>query len=39
MTINKNKFNFRQIFMIAVLLFSTIADILIDYVKILPTAN
>ena len=33
MTINKNKFNFRQIFMIAVLLFSTIADILIDYVK------
>lgn len=33
MTINKNKFNVRQFFMIAVLLFSTIADILLDYVK------
>lgn len=28
----KNKFNYRQFFMIAVLLFSTAADILIDYV-------
>jgi len=28
----KNKFNYRQFFMVAVLLFSTVADILIDYV-------
>lgn len=29
----KNKFNYRQFFMIAVLLFATAADILIDYVQ------